>query len=770
MSRESEKPNPYNPPSHDGLMVNGVFMTWDEHEAMIQALPRPLQQCLVPMDIHAYFKRFNISMDDDPPPPSPAPFVPAASHHRDSPESKYARAALAEEATAVARAMPGTRNDVLNKAAYKLYGLVASGTLSATEVDTTLTNAARAAGLEVEEIGKTLGSAAAKGGARPRDLSHVGAEQREREAEFLAFADGLLANPVVFDLQATAAQPAPAVVANAATECPPGLEDNPHRLARLFARRVQHPDGLRLRFWRDEFYWWDNVTYRQLPAKEIRAELTGFIEAEFHRLWVKAAAAFKMRAAGRGQGGQEGGGQGGQEGGKPQAIPKPIPVTTRLIGDVLQALAGVCLLQSSVCRDMPQWLTDDPGRLDWAAVDVLPARNCLVHLPSAVSSDPAVRAAGMRPTTPLYFSTHALDYDFVPSPPPPTQWLAFLAQIWPEDPESVQLLQEWMGLLLTADTSLQKILFCIGPKRSGKGTIIRIIQAMIGEANVVNPTLSGLTTQFGLEPLLNKSSAIITDARISAKTDTSIAIERLLSISGEDNQTVGRKHKDSLTVKLPTRFTLVSNELPQMRDASGALVGRMLFLRLTNSFFGREDPKLFGKLRVELPGILVWSIEGLRRLRERGKLVQPASAMEDLESMSDLSSPIHAFVEDCCELAPEGEWGAKWSGDDYRVPCQTLFGAWSSWCRSKGIGKPGTAQVFGRNLRAAYPRIVSGERMRGENASRPKAYQGVRLAREPTEMGSGAVQLEFDDDSNRRNYEGYGVGEGYAPFKDYEDD
>ena len=39
----------------------------------------------------------------------------------------------------------------------------------------------------------------------------------------------------------------------------------------------------------------------------------------------------------------------------------------------------------------------------------------------------------------------------------------------PTDPDAVATLQEWLGYLLTAGTSQQKILFLVGPMRSGKG-------------------------------------------------------------------------------------------------------------------------------------------------------------------------------------------------------------------------------------------------------------------------------------------------------------
>ena len=127
--------------------------------------------------------------------------------------------------------------------------------------------------------------------------------------------------------------------------------------------------------------------------------------------------------------------------------------------------------------------------------------------------------------------------------------------------------------MLTPDTSHQKIAMLIGPKRSGKGTIARMLRAMVGPTNVANPTFASLSTNFGLAPLIGKPAAIITDARLSAKTDASVLIERLLSISGEDAQTIDRKHMQALTVKLPTRFTIISNEQPRLPDTSGAMVG-----------------------------------------------------------------------------------------------------------------------------------------------------------------------------------------------------
>jgi len=55
------------------------------------------------------------------------------------------------------------------------------------------------------------------------------------------------------------------------------------------------------------------------------------------------------------------------------------------------------------------------------------------------------------------------------------------------------------------------------------------------------PTISSLGETSGLEPLIHKPLAIISDMRIGARTDKSPLVERPLSISGEDRMTAGRK-------------------------------------------------------------------------------------------------------------------------------------------------------------------------------------------------------------------------------------
>ncbi len=60
----------------------------------------------------------------------------------------------------------------------------------------------------------------------------------------------------------------------------------------------------------------------------------------------------------------------------------------------------------------------------------------------------------------------------------------FLKSLWPDDQQAINTLQEIFGYLITSDTKQQKIFSLVGPMRSGKGTIARILTALLGQDSV----------------------------------------------------------------------------------------------------------------------------------------------------------------------------------------------------------------------------------------------------------------------------------------------
>ena len=485
---------------------------------------------------------------------------------------------------------------------------------------------------------------------------------------------------------------------NQAPATPNEAIDDPHRLARLYVERFGLRDSEQtLWIWRDDWHLWNGAAYQVMTAPEIRAGVNRIAKDEFNAENLKQLEAYEEKLA-----------TGAIDADRDKGPPETRKVTAMLETNVLHALASECLLPGHI--EQPTWLVDEAP---FPAGEILATTSGLLHLPSLIAGQPC-----LLDPTPTYFSCNALPYGF-DADATCHQWSEFLGTLWPDDRGSIETLQEWFGYCLLPDTRQHKLLMMIGPPRSGKGTIGRTLRAVIGEQNLAGPTLASLAGPFGLWPLLGKLVALIADARLSGRTDAISVVERLLSISGEDPQDVHRKNMPTLAgIRLPVRFVVMTNELPNMRDASGALTTRVILLRLTRSFTGREDKTLGNRLLQELPSILNWSIRGWQRLNERGYFEQPESGQELLDDLQDLASPVGAFVRDCCITGPE-----------FSESVRDLFSCWKEWCEQHGRDRPGTEQTFGRDLRAAIPGIKVA-RPRTDDGDRERIYNGIGIRRE----------------------------------------
>ena len=446
-----------------------------------------------------------------------------------------------------------------------------------------------------------------------------------------------------------------------------------------------------LHHWGGVWWHWDNTAYKEIEASIIENTICTTAETIFEEANIKALVAWNLAQS--------------KPGAKPTDPPALLPVTRNLISNIIISLRAHTNLDTIEC--FPAWLgnTPPPFPLD----NILPTKTALVDLLTGETQEP----------TPNYFAPYALDFEYDKSAPAPTNWLAFLDSIWGPDLESINLLQEWFGYCLTPSTHRQKILLIIGPTRSGKGTIARILTSLIGASNIVGPTMQGLSGEFGLQPLIGKTLAIIGDARLGPKTDRSIITERLLAISGEDRLTINRKHTTTWTGILPTRIVMLSNESPWLTDTSQALANRFIILNQVKSFLGSEDMELEARLNTELPSILNWAISGWSRLNKQREFTTPASSAEMTQEIKDLSSRASIFLNDACITGPER---SETIGNTYN--------AWLHWCNIHGEVNPGSTRSLSKELRVALPSISTGKtRKEGEgvNAKNVKLFTGLCL-------------------------------------------
>ena len=204
-------------------------------------------------------------------------------------------------------------------------------------------------------------------------------------------------------------------------------------------------------------------------------------------------------------------------------------------------------------------------------------------------------------------------------------WRRFLRKIWSWDDPSIGILQEWFGYCLLPDNSHQKILAIYGPPGGGKSTIANVLAELVGRRNAASPSLRSFCGKSGLWSLRDKLVAFIPDP--TSPRRWSAVEERLSLVSGGDVVEILRNHQPSPSAqRLPTRFVILANEPPAFLEPSGVLASRVIPLRAEATSVGHEDMPKSDELLSELPGILNWSLDGLYRLRVRGRFELPSGS------------------------------------------------------------------------------------------------------------------------------------------------
>jgi putative DNA primase/helicase len=372
------------------------------------------------------------------------------------------------------------------------------------------------------------------------------------------------------------------------------------------------------------------------------------------------------------------------------------------VNAVVDAIKAWALLGAEV--EVGAWLGD--GDAPWGNEAIVCCKNGVLRLSDGKRWE----------HDPKLFALNVIETEYQPEANAP-RWEQFLGELWADDRDTRDALQEFFGLVLTDETKFQKGFILVGPARSGKGTIARVLMHLLGRNNYCGPSLGQLAQAFGMQGLIGKKLAVVPDARLDNRANRSVITEKLLSIIGEDVQDINRKNKPYWSGILRLRLMILSNELPDFKDDSGVIATRFVILQTLVSFLGREDTELEAKLCGELSGILNWALIGWQRLAQRGKLSAPGTG-ELNEELASNASAVKAFVAECCELVP-----------DAQVTIEAVYSAYRVWC--EGVGARAWADrlpinQFSGKLRSAYHGQVTVVRPRS-GGTRKRMFAGLRL-------------------------------------------
>ncbi|MFQ7361166.1 DNA primase family protein [Clostridium perfringens] len=258
-----------------------------------------------------------------------------------------------------------------------------------------------------------------------------------------------------------------------------------------------------------------------------------------------------------------------------------------------------------------------------------------------------IRDMSFKEHTPSYLSTVQLNVEYNPYANCP-QFEKFLNEVL--DCRLIPLVQEIVGYLLTTNTAAQKSFVLLGPARTGKSTLLWVVEyLLLGKKNVSNIPWQDIGDKFKTAELLGKLANVFSDLPSKSIDDTGI----FKVVTGEDYLMAEKKNKNPFKFKPFARLVFSCNELPRNYvDRTEGFYRRLIIVPFSRQIEkSKIDKALKYKFQREKEGILNWALEGLRRLYENNFEFSENELTDGVKKeYKRENNNVISFVEECCEI------------------------------------------------------------------------------------------------------------------------
>ncbi len=258
-----------------------------------------------------------------------------------------------------------------------------------------------------------------------------------------------------------------------------------------------------------------------------------------------------------------------------------------------------------------------------------------------------IRDMSFKEHTPSYLSTVQLNVEYNPQVDCP-QFKKFLNEVL--DCKLIPLVQEIVGYLLTTNTASQKAFVLLGPARTGKSTLLWVVEyLLLGKKNVSNIPWQEIGDKFKTAELLGKLANVFSDLPSKSIDDTGI----FKVVTGEDYLMAEKKNKNPFKFKPFARLVFSCNELPRNYvDRTEGFYRRLIIVPFNRQIEKNKiDKALKYKFQREKEGILNWALEGLKRLYENNFEFSENELTDGVKKeYKRENNNVISFVEECCEI------------------------------------------------------------------------------------------------------------------------
>lgn len=310
-------------------------------------------------------------------------------------------------------------------------------------------------------------------------------------------------------------------------------------------------------------------------------------------------------------------------------------------------------------------------------------------------------AGTMHPHSSEAASTVQIPWDYQPEATCP-RFDAFLDSVM--SPDYQKLVWEMIGYLLYSGNPLQVAFLLHGSGGNGKGTLIKVITAMLGKENLAHQSLDALNgDKFAAASLFGKIANIAGDIDATFQESTA----RFKMLTGEDRFSGEYKYGDSFGFDNFAVPLFSANKIPGSADVSKGYLRRWVNVEFDRAFTGDPITGLGESLAAtEIPGVIAKGLSMLGGLLKDGFTIE-GEATKGRDEFAKSIDQVRQWVEaDCLEV------------EDSRVKQDDLYTDYKFWASHNGNGKLKASDFYARLEGAGFPR----KKVRGE-----RIFEGIAL-------------------------------------------
>lgn len=385
----------------------------------------------------------------------------------------------------------------------------------------------------------------------------------------------------------------------------------------------------------------------------------------------------------------------------------PNCVTKNMVANVMENLIASDIAGIESRHSMPCWLPDGTTAAGWMAM-----RDCLVNVEAL-----ATRIAGkevadfdiIRPHTAKIFSTFGLPYEYDPGATCP-KWRAYLDGVQP-NPEMREIVQMLFGLALVPDTSFEVFFILFGDGGCGKTVCLHVLENTVGRENVCCLPLSKFSEKHSTHLLTEHLLNIVGDLPTNDGRGSLHGIEGILkdTVSG-GILSCEHKNQEPFEAHALARCIFATNSLPTFADRTSGIWDRLRVIPFDVRFRGTElqNPRLKEEIvEAELPGVFMWAVEGLAKLRSLKQFPRGPRGTE-----------IEARHRVDCDHEQQFLLDRYTARNGAFIDSRTIYAAYWAFCSESGYQKKNIAN-FSADVRRVFPgalderRRIAGVKTRG---------------------------------------------------------